>query len=78
MDEQTFKDRTKRFGLNVIRLVESLPRSRAGDPAACRGRSVSDVMSKLAIVDEEGDESIYWLELLIASESLPAEKPGSG
>ena len=35
--------------------------------AACRGRSTADVMAKLAIVEEEGDESIYWLELLIES-----------
>ena len=31
MDEQQFKDRTKSFGLRVIRLVESLPKSRTVD-----------------------------------------------
>jgi four helix bundle protein len=32
--------------------------------AACRGKSVADVIAKLGIVEEEADESIYWLELL--------------
>src|SRR5688500_4090638 len=32
--------------------------------AACRGKSRADVAHKLAIVEEEADESLYWLELL--------------
>jgi four helix bundle protein len=35
--------------------------------AACRGKSKADVIFKLAIVEEEADESVYWLELLIES-----------
>jgi four helix bundle protein len=33
--------------------------------AACRGKSASDVVARLRIVEEEADESIYWLELLV-------------
>lgn len=33
--------------------------------AACRGKSVADVISKLAIVEEEADGSLYWMELLV-------------
>jgi four helix bundle protein len=33
--------------------------------AACRGKSTLDVIAKLGIVEEEADESIYWLELLV-------------
>jgi four helix bundle protein len=33
--------------------------------AACRGRSKADVVSKLAIVEEEADETAYWIELLL-------------
>jgi len=33
--------------------------------AACRGRTSADVITKLSIVEEEADESIYWLELLV-------------
>ncbi|MDP2604130.1 MAG: four helix bundle protein [Deltaproteobacteria bacterium] len=36
--------------------------------AACRGRSTADVISKLNIVEEEADESTYWLELLVESQ----------
>ena len=42
--------------------------------AACRGKSPADVIAKLAIVKEEADESMYWLELLIEAELLPASR----
>lgn len=32
--------------------------------AACRARSKADFISKLGIVLEEADESLYWLEIL--------------
>jgi four helix bundle protein len=84
VDEQAFKQRTKKLGLQVIELVESLPKSRAADVigrqllrcatsvganyrAACRGKSTADVLAKLAIVEEEADETLYWLELLVES-----------
>ena len=84
MDEQSFKDRTKRLALGVIELVEELPKNRTADVigrqlirsatsiganyrSACRGRSTADVIAKLRIVEEEADESIYWMELLTES-----------
>lgn len=33
--------------------------------AACRARSSAEFRSKLGIVEEECDESIYWMELLV-------------
>jgi len=33
--------------------------------AACRARSRADFISKLGIVEEEVDETLYWLELLM-------------
>ena len=33
--------------------------------AACRARSRADFVSKMGIVEEEADETIYWMELLI-------------
>jgi four helix bundle protein len=88
MDEQTFKERTKKLALRVIQLVGELPHSRttevisrqllrsatsigANYRAACRGKSTADVISKLSIVEEEADESVYWLELLIESSIVP-------
>jgi four helix bundle protein len=35
--------------------------------AACRGRSKAEFKSKLHIVLEESDESVFWLELIIES-----------
>jgi four helix bundle protein len=42
--------------------------------AACRGKSESDVLHKLAIVEEEADESLYRLELLAESETISKNK----
>ena len=33
--------------------------------SACRGRSRAEFMAKLGIVEEESDESAFWLELLV-------------
>jgi len=84
VDENLFKQRTKRLALRIIEIVESLPKNRTADVlgrqllrsgtsmganyrAACRGKSTADVIAKLRIVEEEADESIYWMELLIES-----------
>lgn len=32
--------------------------------AGCRGRSRKEFIAKLGIVEEEADESIYWMELM--------------
>jgi four helix bundle protein len=33
--------------------------------AACRSRSVAEMASKLAMVEEEADESCFWMELIV-------------
>lgn len=35
--------------------------------AACRAKSTTDFVNKLKIVEEECDESLYWMELMIES-----------
>ena len=35
--------------------------------SACRGRSRAEFAAKLGIVEEEADESAYWMELIIES-----------
>lgn len=35
--------------------------------AACRARSRADFVAKMAIVEEEADESAYWIEMLSES-----------
>ncbi len=38
--------------------------------AACRGRSKAEFIAKLGIVEEEADESAYWIEMLIEAKIL--------
>jgi len=33
--------------------------------SACRGRSPAEFVSKMGIVEEEADESLFWMELLV-------------
>ncbi|MCX5919343.1 MAG: four helix bundle protein [Deltaproteobacteria bacterium] len=42
--------------------------------SACRARSAADFIAKMTIVEEEIDESIYWLELLVESKIIDIEK----
>ena len=41
--------------------------------AACRGRSKAEFIAKLGIVEEEADESAFWLELIIEGSLLKAQ-----
>ncbi|HZR19258.1 MAG TPA: four helix bundle protein [Verrucomicrobiae bacterium] len=40
--------------------------------AACRGRSKAEFIAKLGTVEEEADESAYWMELIIGAGLLKA------
>jgi four helix bundle protein len=94
MNEQEFKDRTKKLALRIIKLIEALPKNQTAEiigrqllrsgtsvganyRAACRGKSSADVISKLSVVEEEADESIYWMELLVESGLVPQAKTTS-
>jgi four helix bundle protein len=35
--------------------------------ASCRAKSLPDFIAKMGIVEEEADESLYWMELLVDS-----------
>lgn len=91
MNEAEFKKRTKQLALRTIKLVESLPKSSAGDVlgkqllraatsvganyrAVCRAKSPADMINKLRIVEEESDESGYWIELISESGVMPQER----
>ena len=38
--------------------------------AACRARSIAEFISKLSIVEEEADETLFWLEMIKELEIL--------
>ena len=42
--------------------------------AAARARSNADFIAKMGIVEEEADESLYWMELLVESGLVDAER----
>lgn len=42
--------------------------------AACRAMSTADFIHKLGTVEEEADESAYWMELLAESETMSARR----
>ena len=42
--------------------------------AACRARSTADLIAKMGIVEEEADDTLFWLELLEESQLVPAAK----
>ena len=45
-------------------LIRSATSVAANYRAACRGQSRATFIAKLAIVEEEADESLFWLEML--------------
>jgi four helix bundle protein len=91
MDEKTFKARTKKLAISIIKEVDQLPHSLAGDVigkqlirsgtsiganyrAACRAKSTADMINKMKIVEEESDETQYWLELLVEAGLIPQNR----
>ena len=42
--------------------------------AACRGRSTAEFIARIGIVEEEADECVWWLELVIEGDLLPADQ----
>jgi len=57
-------DVTRVIGNQFLRAGTSLA---ANYRAACRARSTADFISKISIVTEEADETLFWFELLIES-----------
>ena len=59
------------IGNQIIRSGTSVA---ANYRAACRARSNADFISKITIVEEECDETLFWLELIVEAELLNKEK----
>ncbi|MBW2342194.1 MAG: four helix bundle protein [Deltaproteobacteria bacterium] len=52
------------LGRQLLRAATSVG---ANYRSACRAKSPADFIAKMGIVEEEADESIYWMELLVES-----------
>ena len=62
---------TSVIGRQLLRSATSVG---ANYRAVCRAKSRADFISKLGIIEEECDESLYWLEMLIETNQI---KPAS-
>lgn len=84
---EKFRNRTKKFVIDNIRLYRSLPKTEEAKivgkqllrssssvgsnyRAACRARSQAEFHSKISIVVEEADESVFWMEVLIEADII--------
>ncbi len=78
MNEIEMKNRTKQFALRVLKMTEAVPANRTGNAIANQlvrcGTSVAanyralcraDFINKTNIVEEEADETGFWLELVV-------------
>lgn len=58
------------LGKQLLRCATSVG---ANYRASCRARSRTDFIAKMGIVEEEADETIYWLELIVEAGLLPED-----
>jgi four helix bundle protein len=82
MTERDLKIRTRKFAIDVLRLIDKFPNRRSANiianqlgrsasgvaanyRASCRSRSHNEFISKISVVEEESDESVFWLDASI-------------
>src|ERR1700761_4008665 len=63
-------EEAKIIGRQLLRSSSSVG---ANYRAACRARSKAEFHSKLSIVVEEADESLFWMEILVEAEIIEAK-----
>jgi four helix bundle protein len=59
------------IGRQIVRSASSVG---SNYRAACRAKSSADMISKLKTVEEEADETLFWLEVLVESELMPQSR----
>src|SRR6476660_523900 len=55
-------------------IIRSATSVAANDRAACRARSRAEFIAKIGVVEEEADETSFWLELIVDTKLLGAER----
>jgi four helix bundle protein len=71
VDELPNKVSSWEISRQIIRSATSIG---ANYRAACRAKSTPDFINKLKIVEEEADETIFWLEMLEESGLISSNK----
>ena len=64
-------DTARTLGRQVLRSGTSVA---ANYRAACRARSRAEFVSRMAVVVEEADETVFWLELLVDTGIVPLKR----
>jgi four helix bundle protein len=59
------------LGMQLLRCGTSVG---ANYRAVCRAKSTADFLNKLRIVEEECDESLFWMELLVENSFVKARR----
>ncbi|MCZ8196103.1 MAG: four helix bundle protein [Flavobacterium sp.] len=57
-------EKSKAVDVVSFQLFKSSSSVAANYRAVCRGKSSADFLNKLKVVDEEADESLFWLEFI--------------
>ena len=70
-------EKSKTVDVAGYQLIRSATSVAANYRAVCRSRSKADFVNKLGIVEEEADETLFWLELLLDCQKvrLPDVQP---
>jgi four helix bundle protein len=56
--------KSKSIDVVTYQILKSSSSVAANYRAVCRGKSGADFLNKLKIVDEEADETLFWLEFI--------------
>ena len=63
---------TPSAGIIRVQLIKASASVAANYRAACRGRSRPEFIAKLGVAIEEADESLFWLDLAEATQTIAA------
>ena len=61
-------------GIIARQIIRSATSVGANYRAACRAKSTADFINKLKIVEEEADETLYWLEIIVEAQLLSYDR----
>jgi four helix bundle protein len=71
VEELPFNKAGKTIGDQLIRSGTSVA---ANYRSACRARSNADFISKITVVEEECDETLFWLEMILDAKLMDQNK----
>ncbi|SHG36686.1 four helix bundle protein [Chryseobacterium sp. OV279] len=74
LSEIPYSDKISNIRRQIFRSASS---TASNYRAMCRARSLKEKYSKICIVVEEADETLFWLELIDELKLLPTEKTNS-